>query len=212
MGCWYTFASGQSVSYYVCLCLSFVDRNLSVCIWTSENICPCRDLGVCTLKLSIDRNSITERAEKLFDKADMRIFVFDLHECKYVHSDICKYVCVGRGKFERNLKTVTFIQVAPLSQMPLKPTLLLNLVLSRKCFIHMEHRLSHQSHINSWEKLPSLDASCSTENWISRDLEVKLKCNCCSSVSQQNRLESAGGRSRSEAACGKMENLLCICG
>lgn len=32
---------------------------------------------------------------------------------------------------------------------------------------------------------------------------MKLKHNCCSTVSQQNRLESAGGRSRSEAACGK---------
>lgn len=84
---------------YVCLFLI----KTSLCIWTLENICPCRHLGVCTLKVPIDRNSITERAEKLLDKADMRIFEFDLHECKYVHSNICKCV-YGQGKVWKKLE------------------------------------------------------------------------------------------------------------
>lgn len=74
----------------------------------------------------------------------------------------------------------------------------------------MAHSLSQQSHINSREKLPSLDASCGTENWISRDMKVKLKCNCCFAVSEQIKLETAGGRNRSEAACGKVQNHFCV--
>lgn len=39
---------------------------------------------------------------------------------------------------------------------------------------------------------------------------MKLKYKCCSAVSQQIKLEPAGGRSRSEAACGKVQNQLCV--
>lgn len=78
----------------VCVCLLLIETSL--CAFEPWRISIHAEIYEFVLKVPIDRNSITEGAEKLFDKADRRIFMVDLHECKYVHSHICN-ICVWAG-------------------------------------------------------------------------------------------------------------------